>query len=475
MRTTLAFSALLASWTVAVAASPFSQFGEAGYIAKETTQVGHSDNDTKEVVILGDDEDLMDLKEELEKLGVDYNASIIHEFQNFKGVAINIGTHCIEALNAMDQVKFVEERVDVKTFVSTKTDAPWGLQRISNKAGASGYAQTPGYIYSFEDQTLGTGVDIYVVDTGVFGGHSIFQLTNGVTRVTEGASFSDDTPEGEGQTDGDGHGTHVAGTAAGARFGVAQGANIIPVKVLGNDGSGSSADTIAGMDWVITRHNQRKTEADFKGSVMSMSWGLTGIAGTVNEVVRKASAAGIHISVAAGNDDGADACGTTPAVNGGDNSDVVTVGSVNINNEISSFSNIGKCVDIYAPGEDILSSWFTGPDVLNFLAGTSMACPHVSGVMAYLLAQDSSLATDTAALKAKLKSLALTDAITGNTGGGPSILLSNGVDGGVPAVPVVPSNVKRTVTGSPAAWARNAVSSLGTRWKVHSRNAALRF
>ncbi|KAF2653758.1 subtilisin-like protein [Lophiostoma macrostomum CBS 122681] len=447
MRTTLAFTALLASWTVAVAASPFSQFGKSGYIAKETTQVGHSDNDTKEVVILGDDEDLLDLKEELTKLG---------------GVAIKIGTHCVDALNAMDQVKFVEEKVDVQTFVETKTNAPWGLQRISNKAGASGDPQTPDFTYSFDDPTLGTGVDIYIVDTGVFGQHAIFNTTDGKSRVEEGVSFTGST------VDGDGHGTHVAGTAGGARFGVGQGVNIIPVKVLGDDGSGSSADTIAGMDWVITRHNQRKTQDGFKGSVMSMSWGLAGVASTVDEVVKKASAAGIHISVAAGND-GVDACTSTPALNGGANSDVVTVGSIDIQNAVSTFSNIGKCVDIYAPGEQILSSWNTGANVLNFLSGTSMATPHVSGVMAYLLAQDTSLATDTAGLKSKLKSLALSSAITGSTGGGPSILLNNGVDGGVAA------KLKRTATGSPAAWARSAASALGMRWKVHSRDAALRF
>lgn len=398
------------------------------------------------------------------------HSDVVHVFNNseFAGMVIRSGSQCKEALANMAEVAYVEEKTTIQSFVTQKTGSPWGLQRISNEAGASGSAQAQDFTYSFDDESLGGGVDIYVVDTGVRTSHAVF-----TGRASEGFSFTTTA------ADGDGHGTHVAGTAAGAKFGVAQGANIIAVKVLGDDGSGSSSDTIAGMDWVINNHNKRKAESGFVGSIMSMSWGLQGTAQSVDDVIKSAIDAGIHVSVAAGND-GADACQSTPAHNGGSNSAVVTVGSVNIDNEISSFSNIGTCVDIYAPGEQILSSWNTGDNIINFLSGTSMACPHTSGVMAYLMAQDpENLGQDPAALKKKLLETARSDSITGDTGGSANLLLSNGVDGAVAARLVknyvVPDrDAKRTVSGSPASWAKDLVDNLGKRWEIHSRDSPLR-
>lgn len=373
-----------------------------------------------------------------------------------------------ELFKSMTEINIVEEKAEVKSFAQQQ-GAPWGLQRVSSAAGATGSPQGQDFVYSFDDSALGAGVDIYVIDTGVRTTHAVFtgRATQGFTAT---GSF----------VDGDGHGTHVAGTAGGAKFGVAQGANIIEVKVLGDDGSGASSDTIKGMDWVIANHNKRKTQPGFVGSIMSMSWGLQGTANSVDEIIAGASEAGIHVSVAAGND-GIDACGSTPAHLGGKNSDVVTVGSINIDNEISSFSNIGQCVDIYAPGEQILSSWSTGDAVINFLSGTSMACPHVTGVMATLMTQDvAGLGQNPAALKAKLLATARQGDVKGNTGGSANLLLSNGVDGAVKRVTknyVLPDH--SGLNGSPAARAAAAVMAkditLDKRFQLHSREAKLRF
>lgn len=373
--------------------------------------------------------------------------------------------HALAFMN-LTEVAVVEEKVQIESFLTQRGGAPWGLQRISNEAGASGSPQGQDFTYSFDDESLGAGVDIYIIDTGVRTSHAVFtgRATQGFTAT---GSF----------VDGDGHGTHVAGTAGGAKFGVAQGANIIEVKVLGDDGSGSSSDTIAGMDWVITNHEKRKTQPGFVGSIMSMSWGLQGRANSVDEVIAGASQAGIHVSVAAGND-GADACGSTPAHLGGANSDVVTVGSVNINNAVSSFSNIGKCVDVYAPGEQILSAWSTGDTIINFLSGTSMACPHTTGVMAYLITQDvAGLGQNPAALKAKLLQTAREGKISGSLGGSANLLLSNGVDGGV-ARRLVKNYVVPDRNGSPAARAAAVIGNdmtIDKRWELHSRDSALRF
>jgi cerevisin len=389
---------------------------------------------------------------------------------NPKVYVVHMCAEHAEFMQQFTEINIVEKKAMVKSYVEQKSGSPWGLQRLSSAAGASGDPTGEDFTYSFKDaDKLGAGVDIYVIDTGVRTSHAVFtgRATQGFTAT---GSF----------VDGDGHGTHVAGTAGGAKFGVAQGANIIEVKVLGDDGSGASSDTIAGMDWVKDNHNKRKTQPGFVGSIMSMSWGLQGTAKAVDEVIAGAIEEGIHVSVAAGND-GEDACGSTPAHLGGANSDVVTVGSVNIDNEVSTFSNIGKCVDIYGPGEQILSSWSTGDNVINFLSGTSMATPHNTGVMAVLMTQDvAGLGQNPKALKAKLLATARQGKLTGNTGGSANLLLSNGVDGNVAKRLVknyiVPEH--SGLSGSPAARASAIMAkdvTVDKHFKLHSRDAKLRF
>ncbi|KAF2707918.1 subtilisin-like protein [Pleomassaria siparia CBS 279.74] len=481
MRTTFAFTALVASLT-AVFALPAGE----GFIGKTTVKAPTGQNVTiegKDVILwfkTGDkaiEDSVQAALDFVKRTPEDDSVNVIKNAQFTAVVVKNVGDENVDAFNAMDEIETVEEVAAIKSFEVKQTNSTWGLQRISNKAGASGNPRDETFTYTFENASLGAGVDIYVVDTGVRTTHAVF-----TGRATQGANFSNDATN----TDGDGHGTHTAGTAGGAKFGVAQGANIIAVKVLGSDGTGSSSDTIAGMSWVIDQHNKRKTEPGFVGSLMSMSWGLTGTATTVNNAVLEASKAGIHVSVAAGNS-GADACGSTPAMVGGAKSAVVTVGSININNQVSTFSNIGTCVDIYAPGEQILSAWNTGDTIVNFLSGTSMACPHVSGVMAVLMAQDpAGLGQNPAALKTKLLGTALVNAFTGNVNGSANLLLSNGVSGNLSVRS--PKNAKkwvvestdlpgekRTITGDAANWAKDFTKDLTARWNLHSTDSPLRF
>lgn len=466
MRVTFAITGLLATLTTLVAATP-----NEGFIGRLSNSEGHNSTEMKEMIVLWarDGTAEKDMATSIEKAGLE-EKDIKERWVNngFLGIRAVIGNHCIDALTAMAEVAYVEEPVQIQTYAQ-KTQTPWGLQRISNEAGASGSPQGQDFVYTFDDEALGAGVDVYIVDTGVRVTHRVF---DGRIDLDEGFSFTGSV------ADGDGHGTHVAGTAAGTKFGVAQGANIIAVKVLGDDGSGSSSDTISGMDWIINRHNQRKDDAGFKGSIMSMSWGLSGTSAAVDEVILAAIDQGIHVSVAAGND-GSDACAATPSHNGGANSAVVTVGSINIDNAVSDFSNIGPCVDIYAPGEEILSSWATADDVINFLSGTSMACPHVSGVMAYLLGQEEagnadSLILKPAELKAKLLSMARQNAITGNTGGGPDLLLSNGANGNISKRLMSRLIANDGAVGSPASRARDAVNA-EPGFKLHSKRSQLRF
>lgn len=468
MRTSFAVAALAVTFANAIAA-PAPQDVEALATPEEIEDglIGLSKNSTcahdpansKEVIVMLDKDEVPEAKSLLNKIGRhadDDGVFNVMDNSQWSAVVMHATPECIKFLGNLTEVKMVDETAEVKSFVTQQTGAPWGLQRTSNAAGASGDPSGQDFTYSFEDANLGAGVDVYVVDTGVRVSHAVFG-----GRATEGFSFTSTA------ADGDGHGTHVAGSAAGSKFGVAQNANIIAVKVLGDDGTGSSSNTIAGMNWVLNNHEKRKSEPGFVGSIMSMSWGLQALANSVDQAILSAVDAGIHVSVAAGND-GADACGSTPAHLGGANSDVVTVGSVNIQNEVSSFSNVGQCVDIFAPGEQILSAWNTGDNVINFLSGTSMATPQNSGVMAYLMAQDpASFGQNPKALKAELLKIARQNVITGNLAGSPNKLLSNGVDGKV---------TKRSVTGSPAAWAKNLVDKeLATRWVVTSDDSPLRF
>jgi cerevisin len=460
------FFAVAAS-LLAVCSTALAAKRDEGFISSIPIPSNHS-LETHEYIVtfMRNETGLPEMEDFLDKLELKGEDVVVYESTNAytKVFILNMCEFHADTIRNMTKVNVVEKKAEIQSYAQ-KNGAPWGLQRISTEAAVSGSPQGQDFTYSFEDEKLGAGVDIYIIDTGVRDTHAVF-----TGRASQGFTATGSP------VDGDGHGTHCGGTAAGAKFGVAQGANVIAVKVLGDDGAGSSSDTIKGMDWVISNHEKRKTQPGFVGSVMSMSWGLQGTANSVDEVIAGASDAGIHVSVAAGND-GVDACGSTPAHLGGANSNVVTVGSVNIRNQVSTFSNIGKCVDIYAPGEQILSAWSTGDTIINFLSGTSMACPHVTGVMAYLMAQDPSLGQNPAALKAKLLQTARQGKITGNLGGSADLLLSNGVDGATTAR-LVKNYVVPDRSGSPAARAAATVAGdivIDERFQLHSRESKLRF
>lgn len=366
--------------------------------------------------------------EVMSRVGLDPNhQDLKYTYNNsaFSGFSATIHSSSVHALSAMDDVAHVEETIQITSHSSappqpnakTRSSSTWGLQRISSQSTVSGNPSSLSYTYAYTSPALGTGVDIYVVDTGLYTANLAF-----TGRARTGFSYTPDT------SDGDGHGTHVAGTAAGTSFGVASNANLVGVKVLGADGSGTSSDTVAGLDYVVQAHDARRGQPGFVGSLINMSWGLGDTSASINAAITAAVAQGIHVAVAAGND-AKDACAATPAQLGGPRSDaVVTVGSVGEDNAISKFSNTGTCVDVYAPGEDVVSAWKDSPNEVNTLSGTSMATPHVTGVMAYLMAGDAGLAADPKALKSRLVGMALQGVVGGNSvNGGAKVLLNNGV------------------------------------------------
>ncbi|KAF8600997.1 subtilisin-like protein [Ceratobasidium sp. AG-I] len=210
-------------------------------------------------------------------------------------------------------------------------------------------------------------IDVYGIDTGIFVGHSCFG-----GRARWGANFTQD-----GDHDGNGHGTHTASTAVGRVFGQATSANIIAVKVLGDDGKGAFSQVIAGVSWAF-----QQAQASRRPSIAIMSLG-----GPTNPpldtTIINAINGGLSFAIAAGNENQF-ANNTSPARV----LDANTVGAVDDNNRKASFSNFGPAVDVWAPGIGILSAWIDGPNSAKKLDGTSMAAPRVAGYIALALGRE---------------------------------------------------------------------------------------
>nr|POF26337.1 subtilisin-like protease 2 [Quercus suber] len=351
---------------------------------------------------------------------------VVHIYNNsaFRGFSALMQSHCLDLLANMTDIAIVEKastvlRTDVTDDLTSlapniRANAPWGLQRISSSAPVGGNTAVTDYLYSYANTDLGKGADIYIIDTGIYTSNVEFD-DRARMLWTFDESYNDDV----------GHGTHVSGIAAGNVFGVASNANIIGVKALGPDG-GWSSNVVAAIDVVLLNHAQRQSQSDFLGSVMSISLNTGEGASVITAAVSAAVSAGIHACVAAGNS-ATDACTTIPASSGGTHGPAITVGSVDSDDSISIFSNYGDCVDVYAPGSGITSAWIGSPDANNTIAGTSMAAPHVTGIIAYAMS-NRTLAESPSLMKQWIRMTA-SEMMNGTT----SFLLANNGEPGLPS------------------------------------------
>ncbi|KAF8157677.1 serine protease [Pholiota molesta] len=324
--------------------------------------------------------------------GIEHRVNITHDWEFINSFAGHLDDAALNALLASPDVEYVSEDV-IAEESAIQYNAPWGLSRISSaRTLYNTDARNLNYPYRY-CPAAGAGVDVY----NEFGGRAIW-----------GATFG-----GHAIGDRRGHGTHVAGTVGGRQFGVAKAARIIAVKVLGDNGKGATSDIISGMNWVRSR-----VIGTPRPSVVCMSLG-----GPANKPMDYAVAAltsvGIHVVVSAGNDN-ADAVLKSPARA----RSAITVGATTIGDVRAPYSNYGGVVDIFAPGSDVLSAGLRNRNDVTSKSGTSMATPHVAGLVAYLISREGN--TTPAAMKARLQVMALRRVIEGLPSGTVNLLAQNG-------------------------------------------------
>lgn len=253
------------------------------------------------------------------------------------------------------RVKYLEPD-QVVTISGTQTNATWGIDRVDQRD----LPRDNTYTWN----TTASGVTAYIIDTGIRYDHVEFEGR---------ATFGYDAFGGNG-SDGNGHGTHVAGTVGGKTYGVAKKVNLVAIRVLDNRGSGTSSGVVAGMDWVAANAA--------KPAVANMSLG-GGASTSIDNAVTNLFNKGIPVIVAAGNDN-KNACDYSPARA----ARAYTVGATTSTDAKASYSNFGDCVNIFAPGSSITSAWSSNKTSINTISGTSMASPHVAGAAALYLADN---------------------------------------------------------------------------------------
>lgn len=323
----------------------------------------------------------LNVEEETSRINKAFGGNVDQIYKHaLKGFAIsNLNSRAVEGIKKNPKVAYVEQDMEVFA-VGTQTPTPsWGLDRIDQISLPlnSTYNYTP----------TGAGVKAYIIDTGIRLDHVDF-----AGRVLKGIDVIDRTFK-----DGNGHGTHVAGTVGGTKYGVAKDVTLVAVRVLNNNGSGTISGVIAGVDWVTSNYTTGP-------AVANMSLG-GGISASLDAAVRNSIADGVTYCVAAGNSS-ADASTASPARV----TEAITVAASDSYDRFASYSNFGSIVDIIAPGTSITSDWSTNKTATKTISGTSMATPHVTGVAAQWLSSNPNLAP--ADVQSLIKSSASTGKIS---------------------------------------------------------------
>ena len=333
-----------------------------------------------------------------------------------RGFAVRISPAQASLLALNPLVASVNPDVQMKA-VATQTNPPsYGIDRVDQRD----LPLSASYTYA---DTAGQGAHVYVIDTGLNPNHSDFAGRVGTSRnFVGGGLLGTGSVDPANWTDCNGHGTHVSGTAVGTVYGVAKKATIHAVRVLDCQGTGSGAAILAGIDWVAANAQQP--------AVANLSLGtLNGRSTDQETAVRNLVNANVAVAVAAGNDSKS-ACQTSPAAEPA----VLTVGATERTDQMASYSNFGTCLDLFAPGTDIISASYNNNTGNSTLSGTSMASPHVAGTLAIKRAQDASVSG--AAVQVAVLNDTTPNKVTSPGAGSPNKLLYVPVAGGGGGTPV---------------------------------------
>jgi len=281
-----------------------------------------------------------------------------HSLEDFNAISGHFTQEDLDELLKEEKIHYIQPNLRYKlSQACTKTKGVWHLERINN------HTRPRRFTGAYQWSQGAASVDVYVMDSGIEIRHPEFE-----GRATWGVNTSDRIDR-----DCNGHGTHVAGTVGSKTYGVAKKVNLIAVKSMNCEGAGDSFGMMQAHQWIAKQYKAKRRPA-----VVNMSLGSP-FDRAHNDIIREAVRLGLVYVVAAGNE-AQDACLTSPA----SAPEAITVGATNMRDEFTDFSNYGRCVHILAPGEEITSTW---PGLTTkTISGTSMACPHVAGVAAQLLA-----------------------------------------------------------------------------------------